>query len=89
MIKQIIISNGKASNREHPKTVLNEKGLLVRNTEEVLKAWQKQFTNLLKPVGTKLRANYANDSGTYDEALSRPISMDEVQCAIYSTAPRR
>ena len=54
----------------------------MRIKEEVLKAWQKQFTNLLKPAGTKLRANYANDSGTYDEALSRPISMEEVQCAI-------
>ena len=39
--------------------------------------WQRYFTHLLKPVVTKLRVNYANDNGTYDEPLSRLLSMDQ------------
>ena len=79
---QIRISNGKASNQELPKAVLNGDGSLVFNKEEVLKVWQRHFTNVLKPADTKPRGNYDTDSSTYDEALNRPISLEEVQSAI-------
>ena len=55
---------------------------LVFNIEEVLKVWQRHFTNVLKPVDTKPRVNYDTDSSSYDEALNRPISLEEVQSAI-------
>ena len=40
------------------------------------------LANVLKPADTKPRVNFANDSGTYDEALNWPISLEKVQCAI-------
>ena len=40
------------------------------------------YLNVLKPADTKPRGNYDTDSSTYDEALNRPISLEEVQSAI-------
>ena len=76
------IHNDKSSSKELPTSILKEDGTMSTGFEETITTWRNHFDTLLNPNSCTATQSWDNCPSIDDDALNRPIELEEVQQAI-------